>query len=232
MDRGSSPFPSDLLIPRAPARHTLSGHAHILKSHLPAKEEKREIPTRNFLPAPSQIKMMATTLLQLDRSFDPTLTLSNLVSSLSLNVILCAYYTSQIQQLVMRGIVECLVQNKEELVEAADDDDDDDEEEDFEEEEEEEEEGEEEEEEEEGDGGDEPPAKRRKKDEDDDKKKKKDEGEEKEDEEEVCLRSVTKLTCSRKVKREKKRKRRKSMTKRTTTTKKSMKTYHLTIVQY
>jgi len=94
----------------------------------------------------------------------------------------------------VRGIMDCLIQKKEEL-EAGDDDDDEEEEEEFEEEEEEEgdeegsEEGEGEGEEEEDDrAGDEPPAKRRKKDDDEDKKKKEEEGEE-EEEEEVCSQS-------------------------------------------
>src|SRR5437762_2329527 len=69
---------------------------------------------------------MATIPLQSDHFFDPTLTLSDLASSLLPDVITSTYYTSQIQQLVMRGIIECFLQIKEELVEADDDDDDDD----------------------------------------------------------------------------------------------------------
>lgn len=132
--------------------------------------------------------------LELDRFPYPTTTLCDLASTLSVDVILCFYYTSQIQQLVMRGIVECLVHVKEGLVEAGDDDDDEDEE-DFEEEDDydEGESGEEEGDDSEGDGGDEPPAKRRKKDEDEDKKKKEEkEGGKKE--EEVCLRLNLELT--------------------------------------
>jgi hypothetical protein len=141
--------------------------------------------------------MMATllrTASQLDDLDHPTLSLVQLVSALSADVVLFAYYTSHIQQVVVQGIVECLVQNKEELVDAGDDDDDDDEEEE-EYEEGEDEEGDEEgaggeggeEEEEDEEGGDEPPAKRRKKDDDEEKKKDDDEGEE--EEEEVPLRS-------------------------------------------
>lgn len=135
---------------------------------------------------------LSRTAPQLDDLDHPTLSLVQLASVLSADVVLFAYYTSHIQQVVVQGIVECLVQNKEELVDAGDDDDD--------EEEEEYEEGEDEEGDEEGaggeggeeeeddeEGGDEPPAKRRKKDDDEDKKKDDDEGEE--EEEEVPLRS-------------------------------------------
>ena len=132
--------------------------------------------------------------LQLDYSSSQASALSYLASILSVDVILCAYCTSQIQQLAMWGAVQCLVRNKEELIDAGDgrgegEDREDDEEKDY-------EEGEEgeggdddiDEDDDEGKGGDEPPAKRRKKDEDDDKKKKDEKGEE-EDEEDVCVRS-------------------------------------------
>ena len=136
---------------------------------------------------------LSRTALKLDDLDHPTLSLVQLASVLSADAVLFAYYTSHIQQVVVQGIVECLVQNKEELFDAGDDDDDDEEEEEY-------EEGEDEEGDEEGaggeggeadeddeEGGDEPPAKRRKKDDDEDKKKDDNEGEE--EEEEVPLRS-------------------------------------------
>jgi hypothetical protein len=118
-------------------------------------------------------------LTQLDRNI---LLGHEILSRLTLEVILGIYYTSLVRWAGFAGAVQCLVNEKTELVEAGDDDDD--EEEEYEEEEEEEEgdegEGEEEEEEEEG-RGDEPPAKRQKRD-DDDKKKEEEEGEEEEEE--------------------------------------------------
>jgi hypothetical protein len=149
----------------------------------------------------------------------PTLTLYDLASMLTVDAMLYAYYISQLQQLVMRGIVECLVYNKEELIEAGDDNDD---------EEEDDEEGDDDEEEEgpsgddegdddEGEGEDEPPAKRQRRDDDDDKKEN-DEGEG-EDEDDVCLRSGIKLTCRRTAKVMKR------MMMMTTTTKRNMKRY-------
>jgi hypothetical protein len=126
-----------------------------------------------------------------------TLRVLNIASILSVDVILYAYYMSLVHHGVMRGIVECLIRNREELVDAGEDDDEEEEEEyeEYEEEEEEEEGdegGEEEGEEDEGEGEDEPPAKRRKKDDDEDKKKKEEEGEgegeEEEEEEEVVSR--------------------------------------------
>jgi hypothetical protein len=167
---------------------------------------------------PSQIKTMAAMSLiplELDQFPYPTSISCDLASTLSADVILCLYYTSQIQQLVMRGIVECLIHVKEGSVEAGDDDDDE-EEGDFEEDEYEEgESGEEEGDEEEGDGGDEPPAKRRKKDEDEDKKKKEEkEGGKKE--EEVCLRLNLELTSRRKVRRKKRMKKKRMMMMMTT----------------
>src|SRR5277367_3138928 len=132
---------------------------------------------------PSQSHMMATlsrTAPQLDGLDHPTLSLVQLASLLSADVVLFAYYTSHVQHVVVQGIIQCLVSNKEELVDAGDDDD---------EEEEEYEEGDDDEGEEEGEGGeggdeeeedeeggDEPPAKRRKKDDDEEKKKDDDEG--------------------------------------------------------
>jgi hypothetical protein len=176
--------------PRAEPAH----YRHTLNLH-PAKISL-VLKTLSISSPPSQSHMMATLsrpASQLDDLDHPTLSLVQLASVLSADVVLFAYYTSHIQQIVVQGIVECLVQNKEELVEAGDDDDD--------EEEEEYEEGEDEEGGEEGaggeggeddeddddEGGDEPPAKRRKKDDDEDKKKDDDEGEE--EEEEVLLRS-------------------------------------------
>lgn len=112
-----------------------------------------------------------------------------LLSRLSVDVILGLYFTSLVRQAGLRGVLQCLMQPKSELVEAGDDDDDDEEEE-YEEEEEEEgqEGGEGEEEEEEEEGGDEqPPAKRQKRDDDDDKKKEGGEGEEEEEEEVLSI---------------------------------------------
>jgi len=139
--------------------------------------------------------MMATlsrTAPHLEGLDHPTLSLVQLASVLSADVVLFAYYTSHIQKVVVQGIVQCLVQNKEKLVDAGDDDDDEEEEEEYEEGDEDEGDeggagGEGGEEEEDDEGGDEPPAKRRKKDDEEDKKKDDDEGEE--EEEEVPLRS-------------------------------------------
>lgn len=171
---------------------------------------------------------MSIISLELDQFPYPTSTLCGLASTLSVDVILCLYYTSQIQQLVMRGIVECLVHVKDGSVEAGDDDDDE-EEGDFEEEDDydEEESGEEEGDDSEGDGGDEPPAKRRKKDEDEDKKKKKEEKEGGKKEEEVCLRLKLELIWRRKVKRKKRMRMRRTMMKKDT-----MMKYHVTIYEF
>ena len=65
-----------------------------------------------------------------------------LLSRLSVDVILGLYFTSLVRQAGLRGVLQCLMQPKSELVEAGDDDDDDEEEEYEEEEEEEGQEGE------------------------------------------------------------------------------------------
>jgi len=114
-----------------------------------------------------------------------------LLSRLSVDVILGLYFTSLVRQAGLRGVLQCLMQPKSELVDAGDDDDDDEEEEEYEEEEEEDGEeggeGEEEEEEEEEGGDGQPPAKRQKRDDDDDKKKEEGEGEEEEEEEVLSI---------------------------------------------
>jgi hypothetical protein len=78
-------------------------------------------------------------LQQLDHSDESTSTISTLNVVLSADIILCAYYTSQVRQIGGRGIAECLMQKGEELVEADDDEDDEEGEDEYDEEEEEEE---------------------------------------------------------------------------------------------
>jgi len=122
---------------------------------------------------------------------------AELLSLLSVDVIMFSYYTLQVQKLVLPGIIEYLIREKENAVDAGDDEEEEEEEEEEEYEEEEyddddegEEGGNEEGEEEQEGDEDEPPAKRRKKDDDDKKKKEEEEGDDDDDEEEVvklCL---------------------------------------------
>jgi hypothetical protein len=123
----------------------------------------------------------------------PMPSVAQIAPGLAAELVLCAGYLAYANLLFVRGILQQMVQNKEELTDAGDDEEEEEDEGDYDEEDDDEgegeggDEGEEEEDDDEGGDG-QPPAKRRKKDDDDDKEKKGDD-EEEEEEEEVRLRS-------------------------------------------